>query len=467
MKTCLFIFRRDLRLDDNTGLINCLKEFDYVIPLFIVTPEQVSNTNKLRSSNCIQFMMESIEDLDGQINKANNKCGLWIEYGNEIDVIERVYSLIKFTTVSFNRDYSPYSIKRDKHISSWCNDNNVKLIQHTDILLVDDNIYDIKARNGNTYYVFNMFYKKALTMNVRKPRINNMNNYVQKKGSFKNKTVDSIKQFMLANSFYSINNELAVRGGTRNGNKILSTVKRGLFDNYEERSNMLDMETTRLSAHNKFGTVSIRRVYNSFDRSCAMQKQLYWRDYYYYLSIHVKDFYKYIHLTKQTRKYSNLWSNDVKLLTAWKNGQTGYPVVDAAMTEMNTTGFMHNRARLIVSEFLVKILMINWKYGERYFTTKLVDIDRAQNMGNWNWSSSFGLDASPYLRIFNTWTQSSKFDPDCSYIKKWLPELTDIPPNHIHKWYKYCDMYNVYRKPIVDYDKQRKIFISKYKKTFI
>ncbi len=151
---------------------------------------------------------------------------------------------------------------------------------------------------------------------------------------------------------------------------------------------------------------------------------------------------------------------------AWKKGQTGFPFVDAAMNQINQTGFMHNRARLVVSQFLVKDLLIDWKYGERYFSTKLVDIDRAQNVGNWNWSASYGLDNTSFLRIFNPWTQSKEYDPECVYIKRWLPQLKDVPNDHIHKWNVYYDKYPDinYYKPIVDHSKQRLKFIKLYKK---
>jgi len=151
-------------------------------------------------------------------------------------------------------------------------------------------------------------------------------------------------------------------------------------------------------------------------------------------------------------------------LKAWQNGLTGFPFVDAAMCEMNTTGFMHNRGRLIVSQFLTKDLLVDWKLGENYFSKTLTDIDRAQNMGNWNWSASYGLDNSPFLRIFNPWSQSATYDPECNYIKKWLPQLSDVEPKHIHKWFKYHDLYQKidYPKPIVDHTEQRKKFIKYY-----
>lgn len=468
MSTCLFIFRRDLRLNDNIGLINALKDHDNVIPLFIFSENQISNKNLLKSSNCIQFMIESLYDLDLQIKKANSKASLWVDYGDEIKIIQKVHNVHKFDSIYFNKDYSPYSLSRDKKIESWCKTKKINFESFHDLLLVGEEVNNIFAKNGNVYYVYNLFYKKALSLGVDKQMKNNHKNYLAKKNDYTKKNIDKFNKEFISKGFYEINNNLAVRGGTKNGNKILLDIKKNKFKNYDERKNMLNMKTTMLSAHNKFGTISIRHEYEIFgvDKTGEMRKSLYWRDFYYYLSIHDKDFYKYIHLTKDHTKNYNLWNHNAKFLKLWKEGNTGYPIIDAAMTEMNETGFMHNRARMIVAEFLTKILLIDWKYGEKYFTTKLVDIDRAQNMGNWNWCSSFGLDASPYLRIFNTWTQSKNFDPNCEYIKKWLPELKNIPNNHLHNWFKHYQNYNIYLEPIVDYSVQREIFIKKYKKSF-
>lgn len=314
MSTCLFIFRRDLRLDDNTGLIQALKDHDYVIPLFIFTPAQISTTNTLRSSNCIQFMIESLEDLDSQIKKVNPKCGLWVEYGEEIKIINNVYNIHKFNSLYVNEDYTPYSIARDNKIEKWCKNKKVNFDSFTDILLVDDNIDNIFANNGNIYYVYNLFYKKAKSFGVRNPSNNVRKNYLPKKDKFKDITIKKLSDDFIKKGYYDYNENLAIIGGSTEGKKILLAVKNKKFSNYNKIKDMLDTTTTRLSAHNKFGTISIRREYETFgaDKSGEMRRKLYWRDFYYYLSIHDKDYYKYNHLTKDTKNY-NLWDNTKNL----------------------------------------------------------------------------------------------------------------------------------------------------------
>lgn len=444
--TCLFIFRRDLRTDDNTGLINALKDYGQVIPLFILTPKQTAS-NPLKSCAAIQFMVESLLDLETQVK-------IWIACDDEITAITQVYQTKQFDAIYVNDDYTPYSISRDKRIASWCRSRDIIFRAFTDILLIDDN--DVRAKNGNLYYNFSLFYNKATQLGVREPMANRRKNYVPRTGMFKQTVTQMIQGLDWR--------DLIIKGGTKAGNRLLKTID---YKGYNKHKDLLAYETTLLSAHNHFGTISIRRIYEAFkaDKSGELIRKLYWRDYYYFLSKHDPRYYTYEHLTKKTKKY-RLWDDDKTLLKLWQSGQTGFPVVDAAMRQMNAIGWMPNRARMIVAEFLTKILIINWKYGERYFTTQLIDIDRAQNMGNWNWSSSFGLDASPYLRIMNPWSQSQKCDPDCVYIKTWVPELRDVPSNHIHKWYKYHDQYDVYREPCVPYAERRKIFEARYKKAF-
>ena len=466
----IFIFRRDLRLNDNTGLIHALAESKYVIPLFIFTPTQVSNENKYKSSNAIQFMIESLYDLNHQIRKINHSCKLWTAYGDELVIIKKILNKLKVDNVGaiyLNEDYSPYSIKRDDGIKKFCIDNNIDCNSYTDVLLTDN--HDIHANNGNRYHNFTLFYKKALTFKIRKPNLKISNNFKPLIPEFKSWKISVIDKFLLKKQFYQNNGYLAVRGGRTNAQEILRGIR--YLKNYKINRNYPAFTTTMLSAHNKFGTVSIREVYHAFlkEKTGELVKNLYWRDFYYYISIYFKKMYKHEHLLKSISKKKIInWGNNKIFFTLWKQGKTGFPLVDAAMNEINTTGFMHNRSRLVVSHFLIKDLLIDWKYGERYFSKKLVDIDRAQNTGNWNWSASYGLDGTPFLRIFNPWSQSKKYDPDCIYIKKWLPQLKDIEPKHIHHWYKYYKSYSdtKYPKPIIDHSVQRKKFIYFYKNYF-
>lgn len=459
----IFIFRRDLRLIDNIGLIEASINSKKVLPLFILTPEQVSNKNKYKSSNAIQFMMESLYDLDNQIRKIDNKCQLWITYGNEIDVLEKIISNIDINAIYVNEDYTHYSIKRDNKILNFCDRNNLEFVQCTDLLLIGT--HDISAKNGNRYHNFSFFYKNVKSIPISKPKLKFSVDFLKAQHFSKNWLINILDGYLLDQNFYQINHNLAEIGGRKCGLNILKKIKR--FKKYNKTRDILHLSTTMLSAHNKFGTVSIREVYYAFlTLKNDLIKQLYWRDFYYYVSIYFDTFYTYDHIYRSYNPKSK-WENNSDYFDAWKKGLTGFPIVDAAMKQLNKTGYMHNRGRLITASFLCKDLLIDWKYGERYFGKKLVDIDRAQNLGNWNWSASYGLDSTSFIRILNPWTQSKKFDPNCEYIKYWLPQLTDVPNSHLHNWNLYYDQYDIdYPSPIVDHTVQSKKFKKFYKNTF-
>lgn len=213
--------------------------------------------------------------------------------------------------------------------------------------------------------------------------------------------------------------------------------------------------------------VSCREVYNVYKQKLSLQNklftQLYWREFYTIVS-----YYHPINKGATNPKYNNIkWINSSSLFKKWKEGKTGVPIVDAGMRELNTTGYMHNRCRMITSNFLIKILHIDWKLGEKYYATQLTDYDPCVNNGSWQWSSGSGTDTQPFFRVFNPYLQSQKYDKQCSYIKKWCPEYKDVPCSDIHNWnIKYIN-YPKLRKPIVtDIDKERKISISIYKKIY-
>lgn len=461
----IFIFRRDLRLIDNTGLLLAMKESAHVIPIFIFTPAQVSPANKYKSSNAIQFMVESLQDLDEEISKLNKKCQLWTFYGEEIAMLKIITKKLKIDAIYVNEDYTPFSKLRDGKISNYCKSSNIEFKSCTDILLLDTQ--DIAAKNGNRYHIFTLFYKTAKSIAVRKPIKNIGDNFLPRPREFAKFDLKLIDDFLIRSKFYSINDKIAIRGGRKTSLAILRGIKR--FKNYDTGRQNPAYPTSMLSAHNKFGTVSIREAYYALikEPSGKMCEGLYWRDFYYYINTHFDKFFKYEHLVRKDVKSAGYfkWDNDKRYFNAWKDARTGFPLVDAAMRELNETGFMHNRGRLVVSHFLIKDLIIDWKYGERYFSKRLVDIDRSQNVGNWNWSASWGLDGTPFLRIFNPWTQSKTYDSDCIYIKRWIPELIDVDPKHIHQWDKYHELYPdvKYDAPIVDHAVQRKIFIKRYK----
>lgn len=236
------------------------------------------------------------------------------------------------------------------------------------------------------------------------------------------------------------------------------------FKNYEKTRNDLDDETTRLSAPIKFGIVSIREVAKAFKKNNALLRQLVWRDFY----AQILNAEPYVLGSALKEKYNNIkWQGSHNHFVKWCQGMTGFPVVDAGMRELNKTGYMHNRARLIVASFLIKTLLVDWQKGEKYFATKLVDYDPSSNNGNWQWVASTGADSQPYFRIFNPWSQSEEHDPDAVYIKKWVPELSSVSVECIHTWntcYNKKEFNEIdYPKPIVDYKEQREKALKMYK----
>ncbi len=422
MKKAVFVFRRDLRVQDNTGLIAALKENDKVLPCFIFDPKQVKN-NPYKSDNCTQFMIESIQDLEKQLKPAK----LYTFYGKPEDVIKKLVKKEKISAVYVNRDYTPFSKKRDETISKIC-----MLKQYDDYLLNTQVLKD----DGKPYTIFTPYYKKASKTPVKKPSKNNYKNY--------HKT--NIKTFNYK-TLLKNNPQIHQHGGRTNCIKILNN----LPTNYSITHDLPSKQTTNLSAHNKFGTCSIREIYHSIEQKLGWHspilRQLHWRDFFTQI---VKNFPHVIGHAYH-KKYDKItWSYDKKKFTQWCEGKTGFPIVDAGMRQLNKTGFMHNRVRMIVAQFLTKDLHIDWKWGEKYFATKLIDYDISVNNGNWQWSASTGCDAQPYFRIFNPWRQQIKFDYRCEYIKKWVPELKDTPFYIIHSAFK--QKITGYPAPIVNHE---------------
>jgi deoxyribodipyrimidine photo-lyase len=260
------------------------------------------------------------------------------------------------------------------------------------------------------------------------------------------------------------NKNIALHGGRKEGLKILKHITD--FEEYEKIRDIPAYNTTLLSAHLKFGTLSPRETYHhmqSLGRKAhtGLIRQLYWRDFWY----HIAYFYPHVFGNAFHEKYNNLtWKQDEKGFKAWCNGTTGFPIVDAGMRQLNETGFMHNRVRMIVASFLIKDLHIHWLRGEQYFAQKLVDYDPCVNNGNWQWVASTGCDPQPYFRIFNPWLQQRKYDPACTYIKRWIPELKDVSTNAIHAWYKDKNrIESSYPAPILDHDVERGKTLAMYK----
>lgn len=441
----LFIFRRDLRLEDNTALIAAAQKSATIIPCFIFDEQQVGAQNNYRSLNAIQFMIESLQDLDQHIKKKNGR--LYFFYGHTAKIIEQLLKQIPVKAIFTNRDYTPFSIKRDEVVQKLCMHYDVAFEQCGDLLLHEPE--EILKQDGTPYSIFTPFLKASLYHPVKKPVKLPSIHFYQKKIDTAWALKKICKKFLPKQ-----NSKIHVRGGSSNARKILKSLKK--FSNYQKERDFPAITTTGLSAHLKFGTVSIREVHHAFCLALGVQhplvRQLYWRDFFTHVTYHSP----FVLGHAFHKKYDALpWNNNKNDFNHWCTGTTGFPIVDAGMRQLNATGFMHNRVRMIVASFLTKDLHIDWRLGEKYFAQQLVDYDPAVNNGNWQWSASTGCDAQPYFRIFNPWLQQKKFDRDCVYIKRWIPELKNLPSDIIHSWYKQCTKYLIeYPCPMIDHQKE-------------
>ncbi len=451
---CLFIFRRDLRLYDNTGLIYALEHSKSVIPCFIFTPEQIDK-NPYRSDHCVQFMIESLEDLGDQLKKKGGR--LYLFYGKPEQIVEQCIDHLHVDSVIANRDYTPHSQKRDKNIEKTCRRHQIDFLLFEDALLHTPE-ETLKA-DGKPYKVFSPYFRHVSGLPVLKPRSNQMTNYFNGRIAF-SQDADIYHKILPKRSKH-----LLVKGGRKAGNRILETI--GRFSNYAAVRDFPGIKgTTNLSPYLKFTIISPREVYfvivEHFGRDHALIRALFWRDFFSSIAF----FFPHVFSGAFYRKFDRLkWSYDKQAFKKWCQGQTGFPIVDAGMRELNNTGFMHNRVRMIVASFLTKDLHLSWRWGEKYFAQNLIDYDPAVNNGNWQWSASTGCDAQPYFRIFNPWAQQKKFDPDCTYIKEWIPELKLLPSKSIHRWWdeKLHSSCPDYTPPMLDHDKEAKIALKLYR----
>ena len=456
----LFIFHRDLRVVDNTTLNQALSDAaesgETVLQAFIFTPEQVSDKNDYRSKRAIAFMIKSLTEIRS----------LHCYYGDTNAVVEHLSQKLDITGVYFNKDHTHYAIQRDAKLEQLCAKLDIPVVS-----LEDYNLHpmgSVQTGTGRFYSVYTPFKNKALTFPVQPPQQPH-----RKMGSLLYSAhVPSKYAITLAQAksrFGSTDSQasrMLVSGGRSEANALLSKV-RSEQRAYHSTRNDAAMSTTLLSAHIKFGTMSIREAYYAFKqvpnaRSAeALVSQLLWNDFYDQLMKHLPaertiggSNYKQLHVA---------WETNEKHFEAWKKGTTGFPFIDAGMRQLNRTGYMHNRARMAVANYLAMTLLIDWRKGEKYFATQLVDYDVSQNNGNWQWSCGVGVDRTGYLRMFNPFSQSEKHDSQCEYIRQWVPELDAVPNEDIHKWDSaYKKHPGVYIKPIVDYPIRRKIAVKAF-----
>lgn len=455
-KKALFIFHRDLRIVDNIGLHYAATVADQVIPCFIFDVKQIGSKNQYKSQNVLQFMIQSIQELSESIKEHGGK--LYQFHGDTKKIVENIIRTSEIDIVISNADYTPFSVERDEAIKHVCLKYNVPFELKHDALLVDPT--DLFSTSGAPYQKFTSFYKRASHQPVLDPiaRISIQFGSVPR------------NEDMVTHSFSSAliieeyNKKIWVSGGRTEAVLLLKKVKQQ--HHYAKDKDFPALETTNLSAHLKFGTLSVRELYKKIVNDLSLHhpliRQLYWRDFFTYIAYHTPSVFGHAF----NQKFEHLsWVKSETHFERWCAGETGFPLVDAGMRQLNETGYMHNRVRMVVASFLTKDLHIDWRWGEQYFAQKLVDYDPSVNNGNWQWVASTGADSQPYFRIFNPWLQQNKFDPNAEYIKKWVPELKAVSARVVHTLYK-LDKKTVFQYPLpmIDHEVERAEALIRYKK---
>lgn len=443
----IFLFHRDLRLDDNIGLKAAAECSDKIFPLFIFDDRQLED-HPFRSLPGLRFMIESLAELTQELSNAGSALSVF--RGPTAQVLEAQIKAGAINAVFSNYDYTPFARARDLQLAELCRKHTVEFRQCHDALLLAPGA--VLKSDGAPYTVYTAFRKACEKRTIPEPApARSLRLSAEPLSGSDDTLLDTFLPAPLSSP--------AALGGRAAALKILDRISD--FADYDARRNIPKDEsgTTRLSAHLKFGTVSPRelfhRVLQIFGPQHTLLAELRWRDFFTHIAAH----FPHVFEGAFHRRYNSIaWEDNSAHLDAWRSGMTGFPIVDAGMRELAATGYMHNRVRMITGSFLTKDLLISWREGERYFARQLIDYDPAVNNGNWQWVASTGCDAQPYFRIFNPWLQGEKFDPDCVYIKRWVPELSDCTAAEIHHGGEREDsIARGYPPPIVDHQHQKAI----------
>ena len=405
-KINIFWFRRDLRLDDNCGLFHALKSDKKVIPIFIFDEDILSKLPK--NDARVSFINQELTNINNELKKVGSSLAVF--HGKPLDIYQKLSEKYTIDTVFTNHDYEPYAQKRDSEIKDFLASKDINFKTFKDQVIFERN--EIVKQDGTAYKVYTPYSKKWLEAFEFKgiqfyPSEENLDDFVKNEN----------------HPFLTLSDI----GFTKSSIEVASyKVSPKLINEYEETRNFPAKDaTSKLGTHLRFGTVSVRKMVDKASKSnnITFLKELIWREFFMQILWH------FPHTPNKAfkPKYDRIvWRNNEKEFKAWCKGETGYPLVDAGMRELNATGFMHNRVRMLVGSFLCKHLLIDWKWGEAYFGEKLHDYEMASNVGNWQWVAGSGVDASPYFRIFNPTTQIKKFDKDLQYIKKWVPDFQEL-----------------------------------------
>lgn len=401
----IFWFRRDLRLDDNTGLFEALTSGKEVLPIFIFDKSILDQLQK--NDARVTFIHQLLNDMNTQLNAFGKSIAVF--YGEPKEIISQLTATHPIETVFANHDYEPYALKRDQLIKEFLKTKNVEFKTFKDQVIFEKS--EVVKDDGSPYVVYTPYSKKW-------------------KENFRKTTLTIHKSEELFPNFTSHSYPLlslqAIGFETSKITVPSYRVDSNLVQKYEETRNFPEIDgTSHLGPHLRFGSVSIRKMVAKAiqESNETFWNELIWREFFMQIIWH------FPHTATRCfrSKYESIkWNNNEAEFEKWCKGNTGYPFVDAGMRELNTTGHMHNRVRMIVASFLCKHLLIDWRWGEAYFASKLLDYELSSNVGNWQWAAGCGVDAAPYFRIFNPTEQIKKFDAKLNYINKWIPELQEL-----------------------------------------
>ncbi|PVX49212.1 deoxyribodipyrimidine photo-lyase [Balneicella halophila] len=421
-KINIFWFRRDLRLDDNRGLYEALKSPYPVLPLFIfdtdITDELTDDDPR------VNFIYKLIHNINNELKAYSSS--ILCKKGKVITVLKEIIETFDVQQVYCNEDYEPYAIKRDEYVKTTLLVKGISLFRYKDQVIFSKD--EIVKQDNLPYTVFTPYKNKWLStfegLSVIDYSKVEVNNFVKFKAELPKLHEFGFRTSSKTTRPYSINN----------------------LQNYASTRDFPALnQTSNLSVYLRFGAVSIRKIISEIKSNKVFLSELIWREFFMQILYH---FPKVIDHNFKPKYDAIQWRNNMQEFEKWKNGETGYPLIDAGMRELNATGYMHNRVRMVVAGFLCKHLLIDWRWGEAYFAEKLMDYELSSNNGNWQWAAGTGCDAAPYFRVFNPTVQAKKFDPENKYIKKWISTK---------------ELLN-YHKPIVEHKFARERAISRYKK---
>jgi deoxyribodipyrimidine photo-lyase len=438
----IFLFHRDLRLHDNMALNAALRQTQRVYPCFILDKTLLDQLG--HELPRVQYLIAALHDLDAALQAQGSR--LHVVFDTAGSGLQKLQAKMAAQAVFFHRDAGSFASHRDQVLQKICSDTGVACYVLDDITLHPPE--KTVKKDGTPYSVFTPFFRAASQLPVQKPQKLAAGQLASLPGN-----ACSLAVALQKAKIKTVHSLLPAMRARESLEKIES------LQDYEYTRNMPSLTgTSRLSAPLRFGVVSSREVWWAIAQTLGIEhpllRQLYWRDFFFSIGMYYPRVFKGCFHEQYNRI---VWPDNQQWLTAWREGRTGFPIVDAGMRELHATGYMHNRVRMIVASFLVKDLHCDWRHGERHFAQQLIDYDPCINNGNWQWAASTGCDAQPYFRIFNPWTQQQKFDPDCVYIKHWLPELKNIPAKTLHNLFKLDKALPGYVMSIVDHGTQSQL----------